>query len=78
MEYINSKGIFKPTWVHKTELFMGNTTNHESIATNARAGLGLVNRFLGAVKIHYVLAVNRLTDGEIIYISIQKLITYIC
>ena len=36
VEYINSKGIVKHKWIHKTELFMGNTTNLESSDINER------------------------------------------
>ena len=35
-EYINSKGIVKHTWVHRTELFIGNTANLESTDIYAR------------------------------------------
>ena len=35
VEYINSKGLLKHTWVHKAELFMGNTTDLEKYSMNA-------------------------------------------
>ena len=35
VEYLNSKGLLKHTWVHKAELFMVNTTDLENYAMNS-------------------------------------------